>query len=97
MAVRWEEPPKVSTGIPKTGPILKEIATRPGRWARVSTHKTKKAAQQSYYQFTSGKRNLPPGEWEFRVGPIDPTETGPNAKHGVWARLNRAEVPKAMG
>lgn len=83
--IKWEDPPEETRKLIAAFDLLTEVATRPGQWARISTHRTKKAAQTAMSGLKAGGRKKPPGDWEFQVGPVD--ESGSQTKYGLWARL----------
>lgn len=69
-------PPEPVIGRPKEWFKLLEESSD-GLWYLVRTYRTKNGAYNSVYR--RRHEELPPGRWEFRVGPHE-------GQQGVWAR-----------
>lgn len=57
-----------------------ELRKTPNQWGRIATYTMASNASRTATELRSGKRQRPPGRWEFTNGPTD------DKRFGIWAR-----------
>lgn len=61
----WEEPEVIVKKKSKNELLLEALMENPGKWGRIKTSKTLKAAQQGMFKVRDDAKKNYPGHWEF--------------------------------